>query len=107
LPYKDPEQSRAYQREYKRFKRAGDSQTPGQTLIPLPFRMRSAQDILVLLAEQVQAVRDAPDDEAGTLEKARCIGSLCGIGLKAVETANLEGRLASLEQILKGRKASA
>lgn len=105
MPYKDKEKTRAYQREYKRLQRAGESITPGQTLIPLPFRMKTAQDILSLLAEQVQAVRDAPEEEAGTLERARCIGYLCGIGLKAVEVADLEGRLASMEQILKGRKS--
>jgi hypothetical protein len=35
---------------------------------------------LALLAEQVQAVRG--ESEAGTLEKARCIGYLSGVALK-------------------------
>ncbi len=107
MPYKDPEKSRAYQREYRRMRRAGKSTTPGQTLIPMPFKMKTAQDILVIISEQVQAVRNAPKEEAGTLEKARCIGYLCGIGLKAVEVADLEGRLNALEQILKGRRSTA
>lgn len=105
MPYKDPEKKRAYHREYKRFKRSGESITPSQTLIPLPFRMKTAQDILALLADQVQEVRDAPKEEAGTLEKARCIGYLCGIGLKAVEVADIDARLAAMEQVMKARKA--
>jgi len=39
------------------------------------------------------------------LEKARTIGYLCGIALKAVETVNIEARLEALEQVLKERKA--
>ncbi len=76
--------------------------TPGGTLIPLPFRMRTAQDILSLLSEQVRAVRD--EREAGVLEKARVIGYLCGIGLKAVEVADIESRLEALEQKIKEGK---
>ncbi len=105
MPYRDPEKSRAYQREYKRLKRAGESTTPSQTLIPLPFRMRTAQDILALLAEQVEAVRAVSEEEAGTLEKARCIGYLAGIALKAVEVSDMAGRLEAMEQVLKARKA--
>src|SRR5215216_8017707 len=102
LPYRDPERQRDYQREYKRMQRAGSSQTPGQTLIPLPFRLKTAQDVLALLEEQVNAVREESD--AGTLEKARAIGYLAGIALKAVEVADLSGRVEALEQVLKRRK---
>ncbi|MDI6816314.1 MAG: hypothetical protein QME41_03850 [Actinomycetota bacterium] len=102
MAYKDPEKQRAYQREYKRMKRSGCCLTPSQTLIPMPFRLKTAQDILALLAEQVQAVRD--EEEAGTLEKARCIGYLAGIALKAVEAADLSARVEALEEVLKGRK---
>lgn len=105
MPYKDPEHRRAYQREYKRYRRSGDGISPSQTLIEMmPFKMRTAQDILNLLGEQVAAVRSEP--EAGTLERARCIGYLAGVALKAVEVSNLEGRLESLEAILKGRASS-
>jgi hypothetical protein len=103
MPYKDPEKRQAYQREYKRMQRAGSSQTPGQTLVPLPFRLKTAQDVLALLEEQVNAVREEP--EAGTLEKARAIGYLASIALKAVEVADLSGRIESLEQVLRRRKA--
>ena len=103
MPYKDPETRRDYQRDYKRMKRAGSSQTPGQTLVPLPFRLKTAYDVLTLIEEQVNAVREEP--EAGTLEKARAVGYLAGIALKAVEVADLSGRVEALEQVLKRRKA--
>jgi hypothetical protein len=104
MPYKDPEKQRGYQREYKRMQRAGSSQTPGQTLVPLPFRLKTAQDVLALIEEQVNAVREEP--EAGTLEKARAIGYLAGIALKAVEVADLSARLEAVEQVLRRRKAA-
>src|SRR5919107_3733839 len=103
MPYKDPEKQRDYQREYKRMQRSGSSQTPGQTLVPLPFRLKTAYDVLALLEEQVVAVRDEPD--AGTLEKARCIGFLAGITLKAVEVADLSGRVEAMERVFTRRKA--
>jgi hypothetical protein len=102
MPYKDPETRRDYQRDYKRMQRAGSSQTPGQTLVPLAFRLKTAWDVLALLEEQLNAVREEPD--AGTLEKARTVGYLAGISLKAVEVADLSGRVEALEQVLKGRR---
>jgi hypothetical protein len=104
MPYKDPEKRQTYQREYKRMQRAGSSQTPGQTLIPMSFRLKTAQDVLALIEEQVNAVREEP--EAGTLEKARAAGYLASIALKAVEVADLSARLEAVEQVLKRRKAA-
>ena len=103
MPYKDPEKRQAYQREYKRMQRAGSSQTPGQTLVPLSFRLKTAQDVLTLIEEQVNAVREEP--EAGTLEKARAVGYLAGVALRAVEVADLSARVEAVERILKRRKA--
>src|SRR5215207_7353929 len=102
MPYRDPEKQRDYQREYKRMQRAGSGQTPGQTLVPLPFRLKTAYDVLALLEEQVDAVREEP--EAGTLEKARTVGYLAGIALKAVEVADLSGRVEAMERVIKSRK---
>ena len=95
MPYKDQDKRRAYAREYKRTRSVGGL-TPGKTLLPESFKLQTAQDILALLAEQVEAVKNA--EEAGTLERARCIGYLAGISLKAVETAGLEARIDALEQ---------
>ena len=103
MPYRDPEQRTAYQREYKRLQRAGECQTPGQTLIPAPFRLRTAHDVLALLGEQVQAVR--AEQDAGTLEKARVIGYLAAIALGAIEAGDLAARLEAVEVVLKGRRA--
>jgi len=63
VPYRDPEKQRAYKREWKRLQIAGGG-TPGGTVIPFPFKIRNAQDILSLLAKHVEAVEDA--EEAGT-----------------------------------------
>ncbi len=104
MPYSDPEKQRDYQREYKRMQRAGSSQTPGQTLVPMPFRLKTAADVLALLGEQVAAVRDDP--EVSTLERARCIGYLAAITLKAIEAGDLAARLEAVESVLKARRAA-
>jgi hypothetical protein len=64
----------------------------------MAFRLQTAADVLALLAEQVEAVRN--EQEAGTLEKARVIGYLAGISLKAIEAGNLAARIEMLEQVL-------
>ena len=103
MPYRDPETRRAYDRDYKRTARAGGGPTPGQTLVPLPFRLKTAADVLKLLEEQVAAVRDDP--ETGTLERARCVGYLVGVALKAIEAGDLAARLEAVESVLKARRA--
>jgi hypothetical protein len=57
--------------------------------------------VLDLLQEQVEAVR--AEREADTLAKARTIGYLAAIALKAIETGNLAGRIELLEMVLKQR----
>jgi len=100
VPYRDPDKQRLYKREWKRLQSVGGG-TPGGTVIPFPFRIRNAQDILSLLAKHVEAVENA--EEAGPLEKARTVGYLAGIALKAVEVTDLGARLAKLEQVLAKR----
>ena len=104
MPYRIPDRQRDYQREYGRLRRAGETQTPGQTAIPLPFRLKAAADVLKLLEEQVAAVRGEPN--AGTLEKARCVGYLAGVALKAIEAGDLAARLEAVEAVLKARRAA-
>jgi hypothetical protein len=64
-----------------------------------PFRLQTAQDVTDLLSEQIEAVR--ADPEARVLERARLIGQLAAMALKAIETGTLAARLDALEAILK------
>ena len=57
VPYRDPEQRRTYDREYKRTARTGGGPTPSQTVVPIPFRLKKAADVLALIEEQVGAIR--------------------------------------------------
>ncbi len=104
MPYKDPGQQQAYQREYGRMRRAGEMQTPGQTRVPIPFRLKTAADVLALLEEQVLAVRS--DETLTIVERARTVGYLAGISLKAIEAGDLAARLEAVEAVLKARRAS-
>ncbi len=69
MPFADPEKNRSYQRDYKRLQRAGGCQTPGQTRLPVEFRLQTAADVLALLDEQVAAVRQ--DASLGSVERAK------------------------------------
>jgi hypothetical protein len=104
MPYTDPGHRRDYQREYRRTRRAGDlCTTPCTSLLPAEFRLKTAADVLALLEEQIQAVR--LEAEAGALEKARAVGYLAGVALKAIEAGNLAARIEALELMLKQRGA--
>jgi hypothetical protein len=71
---------------------------------PPPRRLQTAQDVIDLLQEQVEALRAEP--WAGAVQKARAIGYLAGIARKAIETGTLAARLAMLEAVLRQRKES-
>ena len=102
MPYADPDRARDYQRDYRRTRRAGDGcTTPCTSPLPLPFRLQTAADVLALIEEQVEAV--CAEAEAGTLEKARTVGFLAGVALKAIEAGNLAARIEMLEAVLKQR----
>jgi hypothetical protein len=60
--------------------------------------------VIDLLQEQVALVR--AEESAGTLEKARTIGFLAGVALKAIEAGNLAARLEALELALKQREGN-
>lgn len=102
MPFKDPGKAKDYQREYRRRTRAGDCTTPSQAPIPTEFRLKTAADVLELLAEQIAAVRS--DGKLTTAERARTIGFLAGVSLRAIEAGNNAARIEALEAILKARK---
>jgi hypothetical protein len=102
MPYKDPEKRRQYQQEWQRARRLGSKTPPGQADLPAPFRLRVAEDLVSLLEEQIEAVRE--DQEAGTLARARCMGYLVTVGLRVLEQGDLAARIERLELVLKGRE---
>ena len=103
MPFADPERRREYQRERARLRRAGRAEAPARVELPEPVRVQTARDVLELLEEQLNLLR--ADLGLGTVERARAIGSLAGVALRAVETADLEARLAALESVLKARRS--
>jgi hypothetical protein len=105
MPFRDPEKARNYQREYRRTRRVvQDCTSSSTTQIPISFRLQTAQDVIDLLEGQISAVIE--EGEAGTLEKARTIGYLATVALKAIEAGNIVARIEELEAILKRRKGS-
>jgi hypothetical protein len=68
---------------------------------PVPFDQ--PKDVLAVLAEQVNAAR--ADLGVHPAEKARTLGALSAVALKAMEVRDLAARLAAVERVLKLRKA--
>src|SRR6266850_5752500 len=68
---------------------------------PLPRRLQTAQDVIDLLEEQVEALR--AEAQAGALQKARALGYLAELARKAIETGSLAARLEALEEGMKHR----
>jgi hypothetical protein len=102
MPFSDPERRSEYQRERARLRRAGRTDAPAKVALPEPIRVQTARDVLDLLGEQINLLR--ADASLGTIERARALGSLAGVALRAVETADLEARLVALESVLKMRR---
>jgi len=97
MPIKDPEKAREYNRNYQRARRAG---MPGNAAADFPssFRIETAEDVRNLLELTINEVRDA---DADPLVKARVVGSLAGLTLKAIESSHMEARLIDVEEMLK------
>ena len=66
-----------------------------------PPSLRTAADVLELLEEITAAVRADPFTRPA--EKARAVGYLAGVALKAIEIRNLAARVDMLETVLKLR----
>lgn len=105
MPYRDPEKRRRYAKDYRRLRRAGDTcSTPVHPAIPIDTRLKTAADVIELLREQVGLLR--ADTSIGTVEKARAVGFLLTVALKAIETGNLVARVEDLERVLQSRGTS-
>jgi hypothetical protein len=66
---------------------------------PPPRQLQTAQDVIDLLQDQVEALR--AETWVGPVEKARALGYLAGVARKAIETGDLVVRLEKLEANVK------
>ena len=100
MPFKDPEARRRYDRERKRAIRAVSASAP--VVVPSDVRMRVADDVGALLREAVRLALS--DQKARGIEKARTLGYLSSIGLRLLQTTELEDRLEALERAINFHK---
>ena len=71
---------------------------------PLPaLPLQQPTEVVALLADTINKVRSGELD----LRVANCIGYLAGHLTRAIETAELDGRLKTIESVIAGRKAYA
>lgn len=94
MPYNDPLKQKTYQRQWQRQRRLL-SNGKGSKVLQNPENVKTAIGLLSVLAGLIREV--LTDKEGDIYLKARTAGYLISIGLKAVETADLESRLTSLE----------
>jgi hypothetical protein len=69
---------------------------------PRPRRLQSAQEVIDVLEEQVEALR--LDPWLAPVEKARAIAYLAGQARQAIVTGTLAARMEMLEQVLEQRR---
>ena len=69
---------------------------------PEPAPLDTPADVLALLEEQMNAVRADPLVEPS--EKARTLGFLGGLALRAMEARDVVARLEAVERVLKLRR---
>ncbi len=74
---------------------------PTRLALPAEFRAKTAADVLALLNEQLETLRQ--DASLGSVERAKGVGYLAGIASRAIEAGDTAARLEALESILKSR----
>jgi len=101
MPFADADKRREYDADYKRKARAAEP-CPTRLTLPVEFRAKTAADVLALLNEQLDTLRQ--DTSLGSVERAKAVGYLAGIMLRAIEAGEVAARLEALETILKSRR---
>ncbi len=100
MPFADPEKRREYDADFKRKARAAEP-CPTRLSLPVEFRAKSAADVLAMLNEQLDTLRQ--DASLGSVERAKAVGYLASIALRSIETGDVALRLEALEGILRSR----
>ena len=100
MPFADPDKRREYDRDHKRQARVAEP-CPTRLTLPVEFRAKTAADVLGLLNEQLDTVRQ--DASLGSVERAKAVGYLAGIALRAIDAGDVAARVEALESILKSR----
>jgi len=70
--------------------------------VPLPRRLQTAQEVIDVLEEQMEALR--LDSCLAPIEKARAIACLASQARQAIVTGTLTARLEALEQVMEQRR---
>jgi hypothetical protein len=79
-----------------------ETMPPVRLVAPDPVPIDGPADVLAVLGEQINAVRG--DAFADSAEKARTLGMLSSVALRAMEAKDLAARLEAVERVLKLRK---
>jgi hypothetical protein len=79
-----------------------EARPPVRVVPAEPVSLDTPADVLAVIGEQVNAVRG--DAYADPAEKARTLGFLAGLALRAMETRDLVARLEAVERVLKLRE---
>ena len=81
-----------------------EARPPLRLVPPEPLPLATPADVVALIEEQVNAMR--ADPMADPSEKARTLGFLSSVALRAMEAKDLAARLEAVERVLKLRKES-
>ena len=106
MPYKNPDRQKAAKAESARRRRAVGVELKRGTRTPIvssEVRLETARDVLSAIERELEEV--VGDSELGTAERARTVATLCGVALRAIEQAELAGRVEALERALEARPA--
>ncbi|MGZ4852372.1 MAG: hypothetical protein ACXV3D_04185 [Halobacteriota archaeon] len=99
MPIKNDDKRREYQRNYARLRRAGltgKNRTGTPTLIEdEALRLETVNDYLSVINRVIADVRN--DAQSSVIQKARAVGYLVNIALRALELGTIEQRIEQLE----------
>ena len=99
MPYKDPEQRRAYDAARKRRQRAQGWPKKRADIRLTALELKTAEDCCGLINEVVGEARTADGSSLGLEAKLRIKLRAVEIGLRVIEITNHERRIAALEEL--------